>query len=91
MKQCPKTCRDLYQEFCNRFTTDQIDSDLELRALYRYLVYRCSMNDGNYAHEPREATRQLVIKHLNYDPRTEKPTPGGEPILNNAEAKVQAL
>ena len=90
MKQCPKTCRILYREFCDKFTTDQIDSDRELRALYNYLAYRCSMNDGNYAHEPREATRLLVIKHLQYDPKTEKPTPEGELILNNAGAKVHA-
>jgi len=91
MKQCPKTCKVLYQEFCDKFTPNQIESDFELRALYRYLVYRCSMNNGDYIHEPREMTRRLIIKHLLYDPKKEKPTPEGEPIQNNANANVNAL
>ncbi|MBS4056551.1 MAG: hypothetical protein KGZ82_04450 [Bacteroidales bacterium] len=63
-------------------------ADIELRAIYNYLTYRCSMSDGNYLHEPRETTRQLIIKHLYYDPKTEKPTPEGELISNNAGSNV---
>lgn len=70
-----KTCRTLFNEFKDRFTTDEVDQHPQLAKLFTYLQHRCSQANGNYVHEPNENIRELLSKFLNYEPK-KKPTQG---------------
>lgn len=68
-----KTCRQLYNEFTDRYTVNEIENNRELATLFTYLQHRCSMNNGNYYHEPKPEIADLLVKFLHYSPNAEKP------------------
>lgn len=66
--QKEKTCRELFNQFKDRYTIAEIDSHPQIQKLYTYLQHRCSMSSGNYYHEPSQEIRELLGKFLNYHP-----------------------
>jgi hypothetical protein len=62
-----KTVKQLYDEFCAKYTVDQVSHDKELSMIYAYLQYQCSMANGNYTHIPGPAMQGMVEKHLEYE------------------------
>lgn len=61
-----KTCRELYNEFCKRFTIDQVADSISLSMIYTYLKERCSHANGNYVHIPPIQLRFMIEKHMGY-------------------------
>lgn len=66
--QKEKTCRELFNQFKDRYTIAEIDSHPQIQKLFTYLQHRCSMASGNYYHEPNQEIRELLGKFLNYHP-----------------------
>lgn len=64
-----KTCRELYNEFNDKFTVAEVDNHPQLARLFTYLQHQCSMNNGNYSHTPDEHISELLVKFLGYNPR----------------------
>lgn len=64
--QKEKTCRQLFNEFKDRYTIDEIDSHPQIARLFTYLQHRCSMANGNYIHEPNQEIKELLEKFLDY-------------------------
>ncbi|KAF0195494.1 MAG: hypothetical protein FD166_2945 [Bacteroidetes bacterium] len=66
MKTTEKTVRQLFDEFKQKYTTDQIPASVELSMLFKHLQYHCSFSNGNYVHVPGPQIQGLIQKHLNY-------------------------
>lgn len=72
--QTEKTCRELFNQFKDRYTVTEVEMHPQIARLFTYLQHRCSMANGNYVHEPSQEIRELLGKFLNYHPE-KKPAP----------------
>lgn len=63
-----KTCRELFNQFKDRYTINEVESHPQIARLFTYLQHRCSMANGNYVHEPSQEISALLGKFLNYYP-----------------------
>ena len=61
-----KTCRELFDEFCNKYTIDQVADSKQLSMIYTYLRDRCKFANGNYIHVPPFSMREMIFNHLGY-------------------------
>lgn len=61
-----KTCKELFNEFKQKFTTDQVNESRELGDIYAYFQNRCSMANGNYIHTPNNRLVMLIEKHMGH-------------------------
>lgn len=66
ISQKEKTCRELFNEFKDRYTIAEVDSHPQIAKLHTYLQHRCSMANGNYIHEPKQDIKELLEKFLDY-------------------------
>ena len=81
-----KTCRELFTEFKDRYSIQEMEEHAQLARLFTYLQHRGSTSNGNYFHEPKEDIKRLLEKFLRYNP-SKKPTPGGELNPSNNAAQ----
>lgn len=66
MKTPEKTVRQLFDEFKQKYTIEQIPANVELSMIFKYLQYQCSFANGNYVHIPGPHMQALIQEHLNY-------------------------
>lgn len=64
-----KTCRQLFTEFKDRYTTDEVEKHPQIARLFTYLQHRCSIENGNYVHDPNHEISDLLQKFLRYAPK----------------------
>ena len=59
---------DLYEEFCQKFTTGDIAEDTEKQVLLQYLAKQMSRGklNGKFIHIPSHYLCELIHKHLGY-------------------------
>ena len=67
MNQKPKQIRELYFEFCSKFTTGEIAENSSLHVLLEYLSDQMKRNNGNFIHIPSEYLCDLIKKHLGHN------------------------
>ena len=61
-----KTIRQLYTEFCERYTTDEVADDNEKQVLLQYLSNQMKRFNGDFIHIPSHYLCELIRKHLGY-------------------------
>ncbi len=61
-----KTVAQLYKQFCDTFSTSQVEGNRELFSLQMYLQNKRHMAGGNYVHVPEFGMRKLIKRHLGY-------------------------
>lgn len=66
MKKPEKTCRQLFDEFCSKYSVDEVAASIPLSMIYTYLFEKCKIKNGNYAHITPFGLRQLIFKHLGH-------------------------
>ena len=66
MNQKPKMIKELYSEFCSKFTTNEIAENTSLQVLLEYLADQMKRNGGNFIHIPSEYLCNLIAKHLGH-------------------------
>jgi hypothetical protein len=82
MSKRNKTCRDLYNEFCNKYSIDQTAYNQELSMVYIYLKDRCSVANGNYFDFPPTTMRELIFKHLGHQYELHQSVKKESPVLS---------
>lgn len=57
---------ELYDEFCQKFTTGEIAEDTEKQVLLQYLANQMKRVSGKFIHIPSHYLCELIQKHLGY-------------------------
>ena len=66
MNKKPKLIRELYNDFCAKFTTEQIAENTSLHVLLEYLSDQMKKTNGNFIHIPSDYLCDLIEKHLGH-------------------------
>lgn len=67
METKEKTVKQLYDEFCAKYSLDQISHNQELSMVFAYLQYECSRGQGRLMKTPAKKMQDLVEKYLEYE------------------------
>ena len=62
----PKTVRELYNEFCEKYTTGEVSEDNEKQVLFQYLANQNKKANGDFIHIPSHYLSELIRKRLGY-------------------------
>lgn len=57
---------ELYDEFCQKFTTGEIAEDTEKQVLLQYLANQMKRANGKFIHIPSHYLCELIKKHIGY-------------------------
>lgn len=62
-----KTVKELYDEFCAKFSIDEVSKSIELSMIYKHLQFQCSISNGQYVHDPGPRMKRLLMQYLELD------------------------